>query len=147
MEGLIPKDEPSSFATFGWRVKTNLGSIWSIWTPWELKKHQKFIWSFIPPKNTLKVKFSMLNRDENVSMAQHFNPKMCQLLHNFINTVVNGYSISCLLASTVPDFYHYREKFPIFNFGGGGGGHSGLWCDTLSKWVCLLPMPHYGVPH
>ena len=24
------------------------------------------------------------------------------------------------------------------------GGHSGLWCDTSSKWVCLYPMPHYG---
>ena len=22
--------------------------------------------------------------------------------------------------------------------------HSGLWCDTSSKWVCLFPMPHYS---
>ena len=24
------------------------------------------------------------------------------------------------------------------------GGNDGLLCDTLSKWDCLYPMPHYG---
>ena len=29
-------------------------------------------------------------------------------------------------------------------FCSGGTPHSGLWCDTSSKWVLLYPMPHYG---
>ena len=52
-----------------------------------------------PPKNAPKVHFSMLKRDENVSMAPHYFLQMRQGLHNFIQIGVNGSTISSLSAS------------------------------------------------
>ena len=60
---------------------------------------------FNPPKNALKVKFSVLNQAENVSMAPHYHPRMCQWLQNFIPIGVNGSRFSSLSASMAPDSY------------------------------------------
>ena len=45
---------------------------------------------FNPPKNALKVKFSVLNRAKNASMAPHYYPRMCQWLQIFIPIGING---------------------------------------------------------
>ena len=58
---------------------------------------------FNPPKNVLKVSFSVLNRAENVSMAPHYHPRMRQWLQNFIPIGVNGSRFSSLSASMAPD--------------------------------------------
>ena len=56
-----------------------------------------------PPKNALKSKFSVLNRDENASMAPHYYSRMRQWLQNFIPIGVNGSRILSLSASMAPD--------------------------------------------
>ena len=64
-----------------------------------------------PPKNALKVKFSVLNRDENASMAPHYYPRMRQWLQNSIQIGVNGSRIPSKSASTAPEFYPYRRQW------------------------------------
>ena len=64
-----------------------------------------------PPKNALKVKFSVLNRDENASMAPHYYPRMRQWLQNSIQIGVNGSRISSLSASTAPECYPCRRQW------------------------------------
>ena len=50
--------------------------------PLSAENHQKIHLNFsTPPKNALKVKFSVLNQAENVSMASHYHPQMRQWLH------------------------------------------------------------------
>ena len=64
-----------------------------------------------PPKNALKAKFSVLNRDENASMAPHYYPRMRQWLQNSIQIGVNGSRIPSKSASTAPEFYPYRRQW------------------------------------
>ena len=71
--------------------------------PLSSKKYLKGSSEFYnPPKNSLKVQFSVLNQPENVSMAPEFYPYRRQWLQNFIPIGVNGARFSSLLASTGP---------------------------------------------
>ena len=59
---------------------------------------------FNPPKKAPQVKISVLNRDEMVSMAPHFDPYRRQWLQNLILIGVNGSTFSSKSASMAPKF-------------------------------------------
>ena len=74
--------------------------------PLSTEKPLKINLNFLtPPKNALKVQFSMLNRAENGSMAPYYHPRMRQWLQIFIPTGVNGSRFSSLSSSMAPDIY------------------------------------------
>ena len=58
---------------------------------------------FNPPKKAPQVEISVLNRDEMVSMAPHFDPYRRQWLHIFIQIRVNGSRIWSKSASMALD--------------------------------------------
>ena len=70
---------------------------------------------FNPPKKAHQVEVSMLNRDEMVSTAPHFDPYRHQWLQNLIQIGVNGSTFSSILASMAPEFDpNQRQRLHIF---------------------------------
>ena len=63
---------------------------------------------FNPPKKAPQVEISVLNRDEMVSMAPHFDPYRRQWLQNLIQIGVNGSTFRSKLASMAPEFHQHR---------------------------------------
>ena len=66
---------------------------------------------FNPPKKAHQVEISVLNRDEMVSMAPHFDPYWRQWLQNLILIGVNGSTFSSKSVSMAPEFNPYRRQW------------------------------------
>ena len=64
-----------------------------------------------PPKKAPPVEISVLNRDEMVSMAPHFDPYRRQWLQNLIQIGVNGSTFLSKLESMAPEFDPNRRQW------------------------------------
>ena len=82
---------------------------------------------FNQPKKVPQVEISVLNRDEMVSMAPHFDPYRRQWLQNLVLIGVNGSTFSSKSASMAPEFDPNRCQW-LQNFIHIGVNGSGEEC-------------------